>query len=630
MHGFRSTLYFVVLACISHPGCRRSHSIRTDPVRVWIRAAAAAAGGKRLWCSLVRKHLWRAAAAAARRIRPEAGDRRPVRRAARADQLPLRRPRVLRQHLRRALAGLRLPLRPAGGVSVRVWRAAEAGRRVWRAVAVPLRRGPRVLPPAAGSLFGAPAASSASLFGAPSSSPSLFGAQSGASPFGAPASGSSLFGGAAAGAFKPPSSGGGLFASGGSSLFGASAQSASSLFGAASTPPAAGSLFGGAASSPSLFGAVSQPAGGSLFGGLLFSQPAVAPAAAPVAAAVPGQSPYGVLPAVPKVPEMRTGIAASAPSRSVNVPPPVLFRPKPRLSTPLRSPKAASTPASTDTQRQLSKRSPSIFKVSYRDPGLVIQTPLPSTNSSVSPPSASDALPASPAFVSPPARASPSFVPAVTPQIQPAAGRHSSPLNMAPPTSGIPAMTPTLAANGSRDRTPPLASMSSPPPAGTSTSAQLPTLPEGWWVKPSMENLASMVERNPEALKAVDRFTVGQSGIGSIMYLEDVDLTGIDNLADVFMFEPGAASAYYVGCKLAKSRPGSGLNQPARVQIELTSKQMNRIMARRESHSTEEYLSNLKLRLKSLSAHIDATFVDLQVKGSKRAVWIFEVKHWSR
>lgn len=145
-----------------------------------------------------------------------------------------------------------------------------------------------------------------------------------------------------------------------------------------------------------------------------------------------------------------------------------------------------------------------------------------------------------------------------------------------------------------------------------------------------MDNLAATVARNPSVLKAVDRFTVGQAGVGSIMYLDDVDLSGIDKLEDVFCFEPGSVSAYYDGCKVGKHAQGHGVNRPARVQIELTGKQMNKIMRREDSRSSEEYLSQLKLRLKSLSAGIDATFIDLQVKGSKRAVWIFEVQHWSR
>lgn len=114
------------------------------------------------------------------------------------------------------------------------------------------------------------------------------------------------------------------------------------------------------------------------------------------------------------------------------------------------------------------------------------------------------------------------------------------------------------------------------------------------------------------------------------MFLEDVDLTGIDNLEDVFCFEPGSASAYFDGCKMSKPAPGGGVNHPARVQIELTAKQMKQIISREDSRSQEEYLSQLKLRLKSLTAGIDANFIDLEVKGARRAVWIFEVKHWSR
>jgi hypothetical protein len=145
-----------------------------------------------------------------------------------------------------------------------------------------------------------------------------------------------------------------------------------------------------------------------------------------------------------------------------------------------------------------------------------------------------------------------------------------------------------------------------------------------------MEDLTAIVARNPDALKSVDRFTVGQAGVGSIMYLEDVDLSGIDDLEDVFFFELGSVSAYYNGCKVKKAPVGQGLNHPARVQIELSGKQMNSIMRRKDSHSSEEYLSQLKLRLRSMTAQMDATFIDLQVKSSTRSVWVFEVQHFSR
>lgn len=494
--------------------------------------------------------------------------------------------------------------------------------------------GQAVQQPAATGIFGtAPAASSASIFGGGSSA-SLFG-QSSASPFGQlpAAAGGGLFGQQQPGGFKPPG-GTGLFGSG-SSLFGGGAgQSSSSLFASA---PAAGSLFGapaastslfGAPTSPSLFGAAaSQNQGTSLFGGAgMFGQAGAQQQAVAAVAPLPGQAPYGALPTVPKVPEMRSGIAASAVSRSVAVPPPVLFRPKPRMVTPVRAPKTAATPPSTDTQ--LSRRSPSIFKISYRDPGLVIHTPLPSTNAATSRPATSDqAFPTSPAFISPSVRGSPNFTAAVTPEIQPANGIHRA-CEVPSSMNGLNSSQPETAGVRFPPADATLASASPPGPSAAAT--QLPKLPDGWWMKPSMDDLTATVARNPAALKSVDRFTVGQAGVGSIMYLDDVDLSGVENLEDVFCFEPGSVSAYYDGCRIAKHAPGFGVNRPARVQIELTGKQMNKIMRREDSRSSEEYLNQLKLRLKSLSAGIDASFIDLQVKGSKRAVWIFEVKHWSR
>lgn len=83
-------------------------------------------------------------------------------------------------------------------------------------------------------------------------------------------------------------------------------------------------------------------------------------------------------------------------------------------------------------------------------------------------------------------------------------------------------------------------------------TVHLPKLPYGWWTKPpSLEDLAATGTRNPTALKSVVRFTVGQAGLGSIVFLEDVYLPGVDNLEVLLCFEPGFVSAYYGGCRAA-------------------------------------------------------------------------------
>jgi hypothetical protein len=97
-----------------------------------------------------------------------------------------------------------------------------------------------------------------------------------------------------------------------------------------------------------------------------------------------------------------------------------------------------------------------------------------------------------------------------------------------------------------------------------------------------------------------------------------------------FFCEPGSVAAYHNSCKVKKAPVGQGLNHPARVQIELSGKQMNRIMRCEDSHSSKEYLSQLKLRPMSMSASIEATYIELQVKSSARSVWVFEVQHCSR
>lgn len=494
----------------------------------------------------------------------------------------------------------------------------------------------------AGGLFGQ--ASSASLFGAPASAP-LFGQQSSASLFGTPSSGG-LFGNTGAGAFgqKPATpGGGGLFGNTGGSLFGQ--QSSASLFGTGTAlgagggglfgaPASSASLFGGAPA-PSMFGAPAQPAAGAGLGGM-FGQPAggaVVPASPPVAPAVAGQSPYGALPAVPVLPDMKSGIAASPVNRSVKVAPPVVFRPHRRPTTPLRSPlrtpKTSPAPGTNETQRHLASRSPSIFKISYRDPGLVINGPLPSTASRSSPPAAADGQGMPSPGSSPPtaALAGPSSAMRqhlVTPEIQPIGAVHSGSRQPGPSSRRDTASPspPPLQGNGSYEA-------ADERPSGSKTEVRIPEVPEGWFMKPPPEDLRAKLSRDPESIKAVDRFTVGKNGVGKIMFLEDVDLSAVKNLGDVFTIQPGHVAAYLEG-GISKPPFGHGCNQPARIQINLPVKRLNKVVKRDQCKSTEEHISKVKLALQRMNSETGSTFVSCQVLDSTNVMWTFEVPHWSR
>lgn len=158
---------------------------------------------------------------------------------------------------------------------------------------------------------------------------------------------------------------------------------------------------------------------------------------------------------------------------------------------------------------------------------------------------------------------------------------------------------------------------------------RIPDVPDGWFMKPSPEDLRAKVSRDPDSIKAIDRFTVGKEGVGKIMFLEDVDLSGVKILSDVFSIEDGHVTAYMKG---GTSKPplGQGCNQPARVQINLPIKRLNRIIKRDDCKSSEEHISKVKIALQRLNAEVKSTFVSMKVIDSTSVVWTFEVPHWSR
>jgi hypothetical protein len=156
---------------------------------------------------------------------------------------------------------------------------------------------------------------------------------------------------------------------------------------------------------------------------------------------------------------------------------------------------------------------------------------------------------------------------------------------------------------------------------------RIPRIPEGLHIKPSVEDLTAKLNRDPDALKSVDRFTIGKEGVGKIMFLEDVDLSGIDDLGEVFSFTPGSVSAFPDSKK--KPPPGSGCNQPARVVLELDAASIKRL-AKKPGKTIDEFIYRIRTRLQRLCAESDSNFVSFELTSSEGGIWTFEVKHWSR
>ena len=479
----------------------------------------------------------------------------------------------------------------------------------------------------AGGLFGPTQAAGGGLFGGATQSS---------------AAGSSLFGTPAGGA------GGGLFGSGGA--FGGVATSSPGLFGG-----------GGAASSAGMFNATS---GSSLFGGAggagVFGQaPAAANAGALAVQPVsPGQvSPYGALPALPQVPELKSaneqaltnGVRIAArPADAVDVMPHFWQSPMLRAPSRARRAPAAALPAldEDEVRKPFARRAPSLFKADFRDSSLVIQQPLPSTEAAQAPPVAAQTAgtsggspPAAPTNgrtdFSPPgghattssrqtsaspaaAAAAPRAEQQSTPPVLD--GQRACSSAEAGPSAGGSAAQRRASAPRSRTKSPAAAAQALSP-------ATLPQVPDSLYTHPPLSQLR-LIASDPEALKAVHHFTVGREGVGEVMYLAPVDISDAPDIGATFSFAPGHVSAFEGTAR--KPDVGAGLNKPARVQLHLDGGCLDKIVKKRKSLSPEEQIAKVTHRLQRLCVETDSTFVSLDFAGENPATWVFEVKHWSR
>jgi nuclear pore complex protein Nup98-Nup96 len=469
-----------------------------------------------------------------------------------------------------------------------------------------------------GLLFGRGAQSSSSLFYSQPAGGGLF--SSGPAPnslFNTQASGGSLFGGTTSGGMFGPQSGVG------------GATGSPSLFGIPGGGVSGGGLFTTAASSAAPFGTSTFAISGS-------AMPAVAPAAAAVAPSPvsPGQIvPYGALPAIPQLKSMGSVSAMGRAGEAVDV----LFRPSPgvRGGSLARAHRHNGTPPSLDveaTKKQFARRSPSIFKTMFRDSGFVIATPLPSTQTSTSPPA--EAGPSSPIarMVHPTHRASPTngafqrrAAPAADP-VKPvpagpssSSGRPETQLSAGNGASGSPGRSPS-----SRSTMPQRLSPHVMPPV------PLPSVPDELYIKPSISELQGLCSACPNAIKAIHGFTVGKEGVGEIMFLKPVDLSEVADLGSICNFHAGAVSMFDDLDEIAKPAVGSGLNCPARVRLWLDKPFLDKLIKKRDKVDPEEQVARLRSKLQAVCIEENATFVSSNMSSENAIEWIFEVPHWSR
>ena len=360
---------------------------------------------------------------------------------------------------------------------------------------------------------------------------------------------------------------------------------------AASTAPTYG-MFGGAAPATS-----AAPIGG-LFGSLggggarTLAQPATAAPAGPYGSLPPAPA---VDPALAALPEpARTGLAARTPPAGAGGRPAALLIGRgggggasARLAARLRPPGACNATSNRPTT-----------------------APSPAPSSAAGTPATSTLAPRDDprAF----------FVRTPLPSTAQADGKSQSPVDGAPPprgtVNGHAAPSPDGGANGH----------TSPRTRAGAAAADLPTPPTGEnaYMEPSLDELAVSAAADPASLARVRGLVVGVRGVGSVRWLDPVDLRSA-HLPTIVRIGRGAVEVYPDD---APDKPdvGCGLNGRALVTLEGVHK-LDRDTGAPTTDAAA--IDRFAKRLRRLAADQGARFVGYDADGG---VWRFEVDHFSR
>lgn len=499
-------------------------------------------------------------------------------------------------------------------------------------------------------------ATSAPAFGAPSSGTSLFGGTS-TPAFGG---GGSLFGNTAA---KPASTPAFSFAS--TPAFGATPTPAfgantggGGLFGAASTPafgaPSGGGLFGGASTTTPSFSFApigsTPPSGGTglaltPFGGQ-----------APPQQPTMGGSPYGALPEAPKVtplPEYKVGLTQRILAPPSGGPPRHVALITPRSLTPHGGGKIRPRRGATASRMS---RNPAEFLAAAAGAGGAMPNYLGLS------PTPGSATPGSMAGTPNGGGASNLFVPRdnprklfirdTLPSTQAAGGSTVSPamggatpghalrtpgtgLRITPGTRGTRGGSPNgdagLGVGGAHENGGGAGASGGPFSGGNgyygglddaSLAELLPSLRRpDYYTEPSLTQLAAMARDDPSSLADVANFTVGKRGVGSVRWLDPVDVQGLD-LDSIVNLSRGAVEVYLDDEN--KPEVGDGLNRPAEVTMLKVFK-----IDKETGRPTQdpESVERFTRKLKKVAAEQGARFVSYD---GASGTWKFEVEHFSR
>lgn len=522
-------------------------------------------------------------------------------------------------------------------------------------------------PPTTGGLFGQSQASTTPLFGSSGGGFSFGGSQSTPSFGAAPAStGGGLFGAAPSSSVSPGTGG---FSFGGASTpsFGGPSPSSGGFFGRQASTPAfggfsatpssgAGGLFGTMHQSTPSFSFSSQPS--SMAGALIPTQQ-ISPASTSMASGTgAGSSPYGTLPAPPQVtplPEYRVGLTQRMLGPpSAGPPRPVAFI-SPRSLTPhaggkLR-PRSRGSAGGAGSAARLSRSPAEFFAAAARGgvgPGMGL-TPSPLE---VSVPNKNifiprddpkklfirDSLPSteSSGHVSPsPSRVSNGRVDGVekgTTPATPGGGSTSKSTRVtgerrfssAAKSGEKIRFTQTGSPGGFADTMngPPVSKVNVDRISDAEVSALLPKLSKtDYYVEPSLTQLAAMAREDEASLQRVSSFVVGRDGIGSVKWLDPVDVRGID-LDSIIELSRGSIEVYLDDNE--KPDVGFGLNRPAEITM---LKVFKTDKASGKPIKDPEVVERFARKLKKVSAEQGARFISYD---GETGAWKFEVEHFSR
>lgn len=148
----------------------------------------------------------------------------------------------------------------------------------------------------------------------------------------------------------------------------------------------------------------------------------------------------------------------------------------------------------------------------------------------------------------------------------------------------------------------------------------MPKLPHGdYYSEPSIEELEAREIAQPGYCSHVKDFVVGRNKIGSLKFLGEVDIRGLD-LESIIQFNEGEVIVYLDD----KKRPpvGQGLNRPAEITLRNV-KCISKVTGKQ--YTDGPHVQRFEKKLVEKTAEIGAEFVSYDPHQGE---WKFQVQHF--